>query len=51
VEWTVNAPDRGVGNPHSDPSDFIEICSVLADTATRSEKVRCFVLQSMRARF
>jgi hypothetical protein len=21
VEWTVNAPDSGVGNQHSDPSD------------------------------
>jgi hypothetical protein len=34
VEWTVNAPDSGVGNQHSDPSDFIAICSVLADTTT-----------------
>jgi hypothetical protein len=44
AEWAVNAPDRGVGNQRSDPSDFIAICSVVADTATRSENARCLVL-------
>ncbi|MEA3102725.1 MAG: hypothetical protein QOF74_6965 [Caballeronia mineralivorans] len=48
VEWTVNAQDSGVGNQHSDPSDSIAICSVVADTATRSENARCFVLHHAR---
>jgi hypothetical protein len=43
VEWTVNTSDSGVGNQHSDPSEFIVICSVVADTATRSANARRFV--------
>jgi hypothetical protein len=44
LEWTVNAPGIGVGNQRGAPSDSIAICSVLADTATRSVDERCFVL-------